>query len=1159
MKKDSIIGSPTPLYYLKKLSLTLKLTVILALATILPVSSKAFSSTTFNIRKTNITLQEFFDEVEKNSDYSFFYKNEEINTRDKVSVNATDASIDALLEQAFKGKNISYAIRSTNIVLSRKTAPAKTKAQQPARINITGTVRDTGGERLAGVTVMVRGTTAGTITDKYGEYQIRVAGEDSELQFSFLGFSSQTITVGHRTEINVTMQQEAQRVDDVVVVGYGTQKKASVVGSMANINVDKLRVPSSSLSTAFAGQLAGVIAVQRSGEPGADGADFWIRGISTFSGMTSPLIVIDGVKASSGDLNALDPEMIESFSILKDATATALYGSRGANGVMIVTTKSGRDLDKPHINVRVEGSYTMPTEVPEFVDGPRFMEMYNEALYARKAAGSGAPVGLYPREKIDATRLGLDPYVFPNVDWYDEMFRKGSMSQNVNVSIRGGGRKMDYFSSASFHNDDGMLKNSDAFSYKNNLSVQRYVLQNNINVYVTPTTRLTAKVNATLRDYHGSHMTAQNVFGMVMDANPVDFPIMFPDDPGFDYIRWGGKTGGPYGSHRNPYAEMVRGYQDNFSSTVLGNIELKQDFGFLTEGLSASAMFSFKNWSSTTTTRSGGYNQFEVTNYTWNPEHTAIADHNLGMSKIEQDPTLVFVSNSGGDRQIYIQAMINYDRTFGEKHNVTGMIVYNQEEYSVNKPADFISSLPQRKQGIAGRLTYAYDYKYLFEANFGYNGSENFAKGHRFGFFPSIGVGYVVSREKFFQPISHIVSNLKLRASWGLVGNDQVGAGQRFVYLSNVVMQDASLGYVTGREQNYDRFGPNYKRFANPHIQWEVGEKWNAGIDLGLFKGSLNISADFFKEERRNIFLERQNVPDVLGFSPSSQWLNMKTVVYGNLGVVDNRGFDISVDYSKTYSPDFSISFKGTFTFAKNKVLAYDEPEYQKYPNLSIVGHPIGAHLIYEADRLFIDQAEIDASASQTALGGLQVRPGDIKYKDIPDVDGNLDGVINASDRVYSKYSDTPQIVYGFGPTIKYKKWDFSFFFQGAARVQLRMYGIHPFGTNISRNVQRYIADDYWSEGNNPNIYAKYPRLSKEDNPNNTVESSFWLRNGAFLKLKNVELGFNHKMMRVYLRATNLFTVSEFKYWDPEQGSGNGLGYPTQRVISLGLQFSFNK
>ena len=390
MKKNPIIRSliPPPLF------LTAQLIINLILIPNVQVSARDSSAATFSIHKTNITLQELFDEIEKNSDYSFFYKNKEIDTREKVSVDATNASIDALLEQAFEGTNISFAIRNTSIVLSRKSA--STGTSKSTYITVSGTVRDTEGERLAGVTVMVKGTTNGTVTDAYGEYQIRVTDANAELQFSFLGFEQQTEIVGRRTEINVTMRQGAHQVDDVVVVGYGTQKKASVVGSVQSIAVDKLRVPSSNLSTAFAGQLAGVIAVQRSGEPGADGADFWIRGISTFSGMTSPLIVIDGVKASSGDLNALDPEMIESFSILKDATATALYGSRGANGVMIVTTKSGRDLDKPHINVRVEGSYTMPTQVPKFVNGPRFMEMYNEALYSR--SGGYARRALFPGE-----------------------------------------------------------------------------------------------------------------------------------------------------------------------------------------------------------------------------------------------------------------------------------------------------------------------------------------------------------------------------------------------------------------------------------------------------------------------------------------------------------------------------------------------------------------------------------------------------------------------------------------------------------------------------------------------------------------------------------------------------------------------------------------
>lgn len=1150
MKKDSIIGSPVPLYYHKKLILTMKLTVVLLLVSVLQVSAKAFSQTSFNISKSGITLEQLFDEVEKSSDYSFFYKDEEINKREKVNVNAAEASIEELLDEAFSGKNIAYTIRNTNIVLSKKAAPTAVPASQPVGITVTGTVRDTDGGRLTGVTIVSPDTGNATISDLYGEYQIRVSGENAELQFSLPGFKTLTVTAGRRTEINVTLEQEVQKFDDIVVVGYGTQKKTTVVGSLQSINVDNLRAPSSNLSTSFAGQLSGVIAVQRSGEPGADGADFWIRGISTFSGMTSPLIIIDGVKALSGDLNAYDPEMIESFSILKDATATALYGSRGANGVMIVTTKSGRDLDKPHVNIRLETSYTMPSRLPKFVDGVQYMEMFNEAVGNR-----GVNETLYSADKIYGTRIGANPYVFPNIDWYEEMFRDGAINQNVNVSIRGGGRKMDYFSSVSFHNENGMLKSADDFSYNNDLRVQRYVLQNNFNVNITKTTKLSVKLNAQLRDYHGSHESASSIFSMVMNANPVDFPIRFPDDDEYGYIRWGSKSGGNYdGGYRNPYTEMVRGYQDNFQSTIIGNVDLNQNFDFITKGLSASALFSFKNWSSTTTTRSQGYNRFEISDYTWNDDKTEIVDYTARRFGTEVTPSLGYSSATTGDRQIYIQAMINYDRSFGEKHNVTGMLVYNQEEFSYNNPGSFTASLPQRKQGLAGRLTYAYDFRYLFEANFGYNGSENFAKGHRFGFFPSVGAGYVISNEKFFEPAKHIVSNLKIRASWGLVGNDR--GDNRFMYLPEITLSSADLRYITGRDQNYTQDGPDYIRFGNDDLQWEVGEKINLGLDLGFWNESLNISVDVFRENRTKIFMERQSVPDILGFSPYDRWMDLTTTTYGNLGAVKNWGVDFSLDFFKSFSRDFSMSFKGTFTFARNRVTGYDEPDYLRYPNLSRVGHPLNTYLMYTAERLFIDEAEIAASPSQS-IGGT-VLPGDIKYSNIADAEGNYDNIIDSSDRVYSKYSSVPEIVYGFGPTFRYKRWDFSFFFQGAANVQIMMSGFHPFGTSALRNVLQFIGDDYWSM-DNPDIYASYPRLSTNDMANNTATSTYWLRNGAYLKLKNVELGFNHRIFRVYMRATNLFTLSPFKYWDPEQGGGNGLVYPTQKYFNLGIQFSFNK
>lgn len=617
---------------------------------------------------------------------------------------------------------------------------------------------------------------------------------------------------------------------------------------------------------------------------------------------------------------------------------------------------------------------------------------------------------------------------------------------------------------------------------------------------------------------------------------------------------WGGKVGGAYNNgYRNPYAEMARGYKSKFESTVVANLKFDQKLDFITEGLSANALFSFKNWSNTETKRSGSYNQFEVDKYLYD-DAGIYQDYTLRRVGKEQDPTLGTDNSSSGDRRIYLQAMINYNRKFGQKHNVSGMLLYNQDQFDVNNPGDLIASLPQRKQGIAGRLTYDYDYRYLAELNFGYNGSENFAEGNRFGFFPSIALGYTISREDYFKSLNDVITNLKVRGSWGLVGNDQIGA-ERYIYLSNIELQNGDLGFTTGKDQNTHYNGPKYLRYANPDITWEVGSKWNLGLDLGLFN-DFNMALDIFKETRSDIFMERQSIPQFIGTSPSDRYMDLRTRLYGNLGKVENKGMDLSIDYNHSFNKDFSLSFKGTFTYATNKVLKYDEPAYQEYPNLSRVGHSINQPLLYIADRLFIDDGEVAKSPKQK-LGGF-VQAGDIKYKDIPNANGVSNGVIDENDRVYTGHPTVPEIVYGFGPSFQYKQWDFSFFFQGAARTSIVVGNIHPFGTDGTRNIQTFIANDYWSESNQ-NIHAAYPRLSKQYNQNNTVASTYWLRDGSFLKLKDVEVGFSHKLFRVYLRGSNLLTFSPFKLWDPEQGSGNGMFYPTQKSFNLGVQFSFNK
>ncbi len=1134
MKKTGKIYSFQERSHWKKSFLIMKMTAFFLLVNLFIVHANDASSQDqkISLKTKNSSVTEALNKLRNTSKFKILYSPEELDDERSVSVDFENASIEEVLVELLKNQGVGYIIEDDKILISKKRFVDVSTEMQQQRITIKGIVTDVSGEPLPGVNVSIKGTTQGTITDANGRYSLDVLDKSPALVFSFLGMLSQEVKIDGKSQINITLVEDTKGLEEVMVVGYGKQKKVSVVGSIQSIGVQDLKVPSSNISNSFAGRLAGVIAFQRSGEPGADGSNFYIRGISTFGGATNPLIIIDGVQVSQGDLNALSPEVIESFSILKDATATALYGTRGANGVMIVTTKSGKDLPKAKINIRVENMFSMPTSVPDFVDGTKYMEMYNEAVTGRSTGDI-----LYSNDKIEGTRNKLDSYVYPNVDWYDELFKKMAVNQSANVNITGGGKKADYFMNLAVNLDNGVLEKFNVNSFDNNIKIQRYAFQNNINTYLTETTRLSLRMNTQIRDYHGPATSASTIYGLVMQANPVDFPIMYPTREGVDHIMFGGKSGGRYNDgYRNPFAEMVKGYSDNFQSTVIATVDGEQKLDFVTEGLVFRAMASFKNWTSTTVTRSGGYNQYGIDNVAQNADGTYSYD--LPMVGTVQTTTLGTSTSKTGDRTLYYQAQLQYDRIFNDVHSVSSMVLYNQEEFMVNDPSDLITSLPERKQGIASRTTYSYKDRYLAEFNFGYNGSENFAEGHRFGFFPSFALGYVVSGEKYWEPISHIVSWLKIRGSWGKVGNDQMGS-ERFLYLSDISLTGA--GYTTGLNQNYSKSGPVYNRYANKDLSWEVGEKINVGFDLGLFN-KINLTFDVYQEKRDGIFLSRGVIPTSFGTDGTN--------IYGNLGKVENRGFDLSLDVNHKFSEDFSMQFKGTFTFAQNEVLDKDEPLYSQYPNLSAKGHAINALWGYEAERLFIDKAEIANSPLQQ-LGGT-VLPGDIKYKDLTnDIDGlNL---INSDDRHVMGHPTVPEIVYGFGPSFKYKNLDCSFYFQGVARTSFFISGFHPFGTSDNRNVLKFIADDYWNE-ETQNIYAKYPRLSKLDHPNNTANSSYWLRDGSFLKLKNVEIGYTYKFARVYVSGLNVLTFSKFDLWDPEQGGGSGLSYPTQRVFSIGLQ-----
>ncbi len=1138
--------------HFQQTSIFAKMLVFLLIFSTESVLASSYSQTAkFSFDLKNSSLRELFSQIEQNSEYTFLYKaNLPANT--KINLKATNETLDKILDKALIDTDISYKINDKQVlVYNKKLNPETTDWQQtPGKsIVISGTVKDNNGETLPGVSIMVDDTNISSVTDIEGNFTVSVPNENSVIIFSYLGFKRNEVKPGTERKLLIVLEEDTEQLEEVVVVGYGTQKKASVVGSVSSIQAKDLKVPSTQLSNSFAGRLPGITAVQRSGQPGSNASQFWVRGVSTFGGSTGALIIVDGVEVSSGDLNNISPDIIADFSILKDATATALYGTRGANGVLIVNTKNGKEMVKPQINIRLENAVNTPIKTPNLTDGVTYMKMYNEAVLNR---GTGEV--LYPEHKIQGTIANGDPLLYPNVNWYDELFKNTSMTQNLTLNITGGTNKVDYFMNATVNHENGMLQNrsKEFATYNNNINLWRYNFQNNLRIYPTKTTTIGLRINAQIRNNETPSQKVEDLFSNVMSVNPVDFPVYFPaSDPrenveySRDYVAWGGASAAAL-VMPNPVAQMARGYSTNFQSTVIANFDVNQKLDFITKGLSAYALASFKNWNSTTIKREAPYNMFYIKDYT-EDENYNLTNYTLQSTS---SPSTIVLGTSGstsGDRSFYLQGQLNYSRTF-EEHNVGAMLLYNQTQYDVNNPSNLNNSLPKRKQGLAGRVNYVYGSRYLAEANFGYNGSENFAEGNRFGFFPSFALGYVLSEESYWEPLKNAVSFFKIRGSWGKVGNDQIilpdGSIPRFLYMSDVTLQSDDITYTTGYDQGYTLKGPKYNRFGNPDITWEIGEKINIGIDMQLFK-YFNVMIDVFREHRRNIFMERKTIPTFLGTA--------KTKIYGNLGEVENKGLDGFINFDKPLSQDIFLSIKGTFTFAQNKILSYDDPAYLLYPNLSRVGHAIHQPQLYIAERLFIDDAEVRNSSIQQL--GSQAMAGDIKYRDLPNANGVADGNIDANDRLWTGYPTIPEITYGIGASMTYKKFDLSFLLQGVGRTSLIMSSFHPFGSSNMRNVLQWIADDYWSP-TNQNIYASYPRLSKQDPKNNSVSSTYWSRDASFLKLKNMELGYSWKFVRIYINATNLLTLSKFKYWDPEQGGGAGFNYPTQKTFNIGLQLN---
>ena len=1105
---------------------------------------------TLSVSMSNSTLREVLKTIEKSSQFVFFYLDDAVNLERKVSIDSKNKNIEEILSELFEGTSCTYRISDRQIFISGK-APASTEQQQNKR-KISGRVTDIKGEPLIGVNVTVDGDANGSITNMDGLYEIFVTKKSVVLKFTYIGFKTSEIRTNASTNIyDVTLEEQVNELEETVIVGYGTQRKISNIGAQSSMKMEGIKTPSASLTTTLAGRLAGVVAVQRTGEPGKDAADIWIRGIST-PNTSSPLVLVDGVERSFNDI---DPEDIESLTTLKDASATAVYGVRGANGVILIKTKPGK-VGKPTVSADYYESFTRFTKMVDLADGITYMNAANEAMRNDGIATK------YTEDQIRNTIAGKDPYLYPNVDWLKEIFNDWGHNRRVNVNVRGGSEKVAYYASVSYFNETGMtVTDKNINTYDSKMKYSRYNFTTNLNIDVTPTTKVEIGAQGYLGEGNYPAISSADLYNAAMSISPVEYPKMFFVN-GEAFVP-GTSTNNNF---NNPYSQATRrGYDNLTKNQIYSNLRVTQDLDMLTKGLKLTAMYAFDV-----------YNEIHVhqdrAESTYNFLDTSVPYDMNGQPILQRiyegSNVLSYKQETSGNKKTYLEASLNYDRTFNDDHRVSALFLFNQQSKLLYPKGTLEDAIPYRMMGIAGRATYSWKDRYFAEFNIGYNGAENFSPKHRFGTFPAFGVGWVVSNEKFWQPLSKAVSFLKIRYTDGKVGNSEV-SDRRFMYLDQM-KENGDYGY---------KFGPNGTKWAGYEtvnmavdLIWEESRKQDLGIDLKLFNDDLSIVFDLFKERRENILLKREHsMPSFLGYNTSAP--------YGNIGIIENKGFDGTIEYNKRINKDWVIALRGNVTFNKDKWIQGELPE-QKYEWMNQYGHNINGVKGYVAEGLFT-QAEIDDMARWESLSDANkaitpkpfasqfgtVKAGDIKYKDL-----NNDGQIDAYDQTYISRGDVPTTVYGFGFTVGWKDLSVGMMFQGVAGAERVLNGssVNPFnGGGGSGNLYSNIGDRWTEE--NPDQNAFYPRLSygseTTSNINNFQKSTWWVRNMNFLRLKTLQISYNlpkpwvnkvHlKNAAVYVMGTNLFTLSRFKLWDPELNTDNGASYPNTTSYSVGINFTF--
>ncbi len=1104
----------------------------LVLGTSLAFSNSSYSqSAKISLHLKDKTIKQVLSEIEKNSEFIFFYQDDILNTGRRVSVNATNETIEEILEEILSTTDNTWFVSDRSIYITKKESEttAEVVIQQQQK-RITGRITDNGGQTIIGANILEVGTSNGTITDIDGHFTLLVA-DDAVIQVTYIGYHSLEINTSGQTVFNIILQEDTQALDEVVIVGYGTQRRESIIGSVTTVEPERLQVNQSrSISNALIGQIPGIIGIQRSGEPGYDSSDFWIRGISTFGAGAGALVIVDGIERS---LDNLSPEEIESFSVLKDAAATAVYGVKGANGAIVIKTKRGT-IGAPRVTVKADYGISEPVKLPSYVDGAKHMEVINAA---RTLSGMPA-TSLYTQEQIDRTREGYDPDLYPDVYWLDMVTTNHATNGRVSLDVNGGTERLRYrFILGTFH-ETGIIQTDPTSPVDTQLRLNKYNVRSNIDMDLTSSTLFSLSVGGFISNRNAPGTGISTILDWSMQAPPIVHPAQYSTG---EYPKNVNRA--------NPWVQATQtGYQTTYQNSIETVASIDQDLGKLwspLDGMNLKFIFSFDayNWNNVNRTRQP---DFHIAN-------GRDEEGNLQLILVEKGQEFLGYSKGvGGNRNVYIEVPLSYSRTFNGIHNVTGLLLYNQKDYVNSDVNTAIMAFPYRSQGIAGRFTYDYDHRYFAEVNFGYNGSENFRKGKRFGFFPSLALGWLINNEEFMKDLTFL-DKLKLRGSWGIVGNDQIGGDRRFAYLTTI---EGGNRYVWGYNggQYYD--GYREGEFGSPSLTWETANKMNIGLEVGVFR-SLDVQFDLFKEDRSNIFMQRKILPEIAGYN-NTPW--------ANFGKVENKGFDMIVEYNKQFNRNFYLGLMGNLTYASNKIMEFDEAAGIIGTNRARTGQNINQNYGLIADRLYLQDDFIDP-VNGVLKPGIptpnfgSVKPGDIKYVDV-----NNDNVVDANDISPIGEPTIPKTVYGAGLTARYKNLDFGILLQGMANVNFIISGnemIPGSGDGSIGNILTNV-DDRWTP-ENPAQDVFYPRLSQTRSENNTQASTWWIEDGAYVRLKNIELGYSLpssfnlpvQNARVFARGSNLLTFAPFKLWDPELGGTGYRSYPVSKIVTIGFDITF--